>query len=228
MKQDIRELLDEGTLSLSLAEYYLNIYVGESDWQKHMVEIWGRIKNTSDAQERMRRIISCTILLPSEEKLVADPPHRLLFGITSFTQFNEKDWFKQLQEVVAHDEEIAQWRMQALGLGVIDPIDFAPNTRQAFNWLYLKAEESGVVTPASKEVIMKRFKNLVIAYGGAVICNIFTRHDDHLKKIVNWRSGYFFERIIYDVYKPQQVLKIKKMELDRTSERLVKRIQIEG
>lgn len=226
MKQDIRELLEEDTLSLPLAEYYLNIYVGSSEWRKHLLSLWPKVNKDKDT---MRKMVACTILLPAEEThIVADPPHRLLFGIRSFDQYKEKDWFKEFQKVVTRDSEIEQYRMKALGLGVIDPIDFAPNTRQAFNWLYGKAEDSGVITTDNKDDIVRRFKNLVLAYGGAVICNIFTRHDDALKKIPNWRSGYFFERAIFDVYKPEQVFKIKKMELDQTSERLVKRIRVEG
>ena len=225
MKQDIQDFLTDGSLSLPLAEHYLNIYVGHSSWEDHIKKLYAKIDRDPLL---LRKMVACAVVLTAQEKLVADPPHRLLFGIRSFDQFNEKDWVKELQAIVERDQKIERCRMQAFSLGIIDPIDFAPNTRQAFNWLYLKAEESGVVAPENKEDIVRRFKNLVLAYGGAVICNIFTRHDDELKKVTNWRSGYFFERIIYDVYQPEQIFKIKKRELEQTSEKLVKKIRVEG
>jgi hypothetical protein len=119
------------------------------------------------------------------------------------------------------------WRNQALSLGVIDPLEYAPYTRQAFKWLIEKAEASGVMTDEAKEDIARRHANMVKAYGGACVSSIFVKHTESLNKVLNWRSGYFFERLIFDLYAPEDVMKIKRAEIAKTNETLVKKVRVE-
>jgi hypothetical protein len=228
--EDIKAVVEEGRLPLEVAISYLNIYVGVADWPRHIAQVHSAIsKKERDPGPKMRQVISCAILLPAADKstyIDSEHPENLLLKMPWYHQLSQRDWFELLQKTIKHDQEIKKWRMKAWSLGVIDPLEFVPNTRQAFNWLYMKAEETGDITPETKEEITKRFRNLVHAYGGAVICGIFTRHEDVLKKIVNWRSGYFFERAIFDVYTDEQVMKIKKRELESASEKLVKKIRV--
>lgn len=228
-EEDIRKVLEEDALSLELAISYLNIYVGQTNWPHFIMQLLNTVrKKNSDYSKAMQEALCCAILLPYYDHstyIDSEHPENLLLKIPWYHQLGTKSWFLEFQKIVKRDQDINRWRKQSWSLGVIDPIEFSPNTRQAFNWLYMKAEESGAVTPESKEEIIYRFKNLVYAYGGAVICGVFTRHDDAIKKVVNWRSGYFFERLIFDVYTIDQVQKIKKRELDSASEKLVKRVR---
>lgn len=209
---------------------YLDIYVGKADWDTHFKTLWTR--GVKGDREKFTQAVCCAILLPSVDRSThIDPqiPENLLLKVPYFQQLGQRNWRELFENVLEQDEQIKKWRMESLGLGVIEPIEFAPNTRQAFNWLFIRAEETGAVTPETKADIKQRFTNLVLAYGGAVICNIFTRHEKELKKVVNWRTGYFFERVIFEVsggvYSPEQVMKIKKKELDETNERLVRRLR---
>jgi hypothetical protein len=102
-------------------------------------------------------------------------------------------------------------------------VEYVPMTRQALNWLMERVEDS----PA-KEATKTKMQNLVFAYGGATICNIFLKpeYQTKINKIPNWRTGYFFERLIYEVYKPEQMLRIKEHELNKVDSKLVKKIRI--
>jgi hypothetical protein len=76
----------------------------------------------------------------------------------------------------------------------------------------------------NKENLVNKFSNLVRAYGGAIICNMFVNHKMNIDKILNWRSGYFFEKEIYKVYSVEQIVKIKNSELNKTNSQYVKKI----
>lgn len=231
--EELKKVVEQGKLPKVVAEKYLAIYLGDSNWGRHWDTLVGRLQKKYSGTElgdAVKRQIGCAILLPSTNKGVhvdSAHPENLLFQCASFHQFHDQDWFKELQEVISRDLQIQEWRNQALSLGVVDPLEYAPYCRQAFNWLYGKAEDSGHVTAETKEDIVRRCKNIVWAYGGACITNIFLRHEEDLKKVANWRTGYFFERVIFDVYTPDQVLKIKKADLDKTNSRLIKKIRID-
>ena len=218
------------TLDVDTEVKYLNLYVGQADWQHHIAQLWGRLSSKQyspeDRKAMMRKILSCAILLPSYDKTkVPEVPENLLYWVSSYTQFNERDWFSLLQDVIERDTEIEKWRNQSLSLGVVHPIEYSPVTRQAFNWLYSEADHAGVITPDNKQDMERRYKNLVLAYGGNVICSIFIKEKHRLKKVLNWRTGYFFERIIFETYTAEQVLKIKKAELSKTNQSLVKQLR---
>ncbi len=208
---------------------YLTIYVGSIDWTKQLAKLWSSNKIGHDSA-KMKQVVSATILLPYVDKSTyIDPEHpeNLLLKMPYYQQLGERDWFAEFKKIYEQDSVTDARRRAAYALGIVTPFEYSPLTRQAYNWLYTKAEDTHAVdTTEQKKDVSERFKNLVTAYGGAVICNIFSRHEASLKKVVNWRTGYFFEKIIYEVYTPEQVLKIKKSELDSTNTKLVKSVRI--
>jgi hypothetical protein len=226
----LTEQLEANWLS-PISEKYLNIYVAEIDWKYHqgvLYQRWMRSGHTQEeAVEKLRKVIACTVLLPLLGKhRIPDPPESLLYQCSSFHQFTERDWYEELHKIVQEDQKIIRWRNQCQSLGIIDPIDFSPITRQAFNWLFSAAERSGVVTPENTKRIEQSFKRLVYAYGGAVICSVFQKHENLVvKNVVNWRTNYFFEKLIFEVYSIDQVVKIKRQELKKTNPKLVKQIK---
>jgi hypothetical protein len=145
-------------------------------------------------------------------------------GVSTRLNTSSPEIFSDMQ--IAEDEKIEGWRLECQRLGVIYPIVYAPWPRQAYNWLYKASEESGQLNDDNRELIEKRFERLVLTYGGLVVCHIFQKEEHKIKKkILNWRTGYFFEKLIFDIYTIDQVLKIKKQELAKTNPTLVKKIQ---
>ena len=220
----------EHSLTRNEAVKYLNRYAGDADWAHHMQRKWELLSSRmrmDDAEELFKKIIACTILLPTFDKSrLTDPPQNLFHGCMKYDQFDERDWVELLHKVKERDIEIRQWRNQCLSLGIIAPIQYSPITRQAYNWLYGKAVDTGVVTPENKASIVDSMEKLVYAYGGQVICGIFTKEEWKInKKVLNWKSNYFFERLIYDVYTFDQVFKIKQQELKKTNSKLVQQIR---
>lgn len=228
-KSDLESVL-EGSIPASVAIRYLGIYVGDADWEKFLGTLYTKVKSKrpADPAELMRKIISCAILLPAVERGTnVEPPESLLLKCQHYHQFEEKDWVSIFKDVVKRDIEVERWRDECLSLGIVDRLTYSPITRQALNWLMDRAEKSGCVNDASRERIKKRLQNLVFAYGGTVICNMFMNHEKEVNKVVNWRSGYFFERLIFNVYDVDQVVKIKRKELEKTNPSLVKKIRID-
>lgn len=225
--QPVVEAVENRKLDFELAIKYLNLYVAELDWSPHLSNLWRNVKskfsNEDLAKEYMRRAISCTILLPLVEKTqIPDPPSNLLFWCTKWNQFNEHDWFDMLIEVFNQDIEIASKRNIALKLGVVTSIDVPPMTRQAYNWLYEQAALS--LSENDLKNVTDKFTNLVRAYGGAVICNMFMNHKHNISKVLNWRSGYFFEKELHKVYTIDQIVKIKTTELNKTNQKYIKKL----
>ena len=227
--QELTKVIEEGTLSVDTAQKYLNVYIGDSDWAKHINQLWLNLENKNRNQEiskeEIKKIISCTLLLPTYEKTtIPDPVHPILFWCTTWGQLKERDWFSLFKDVIKKDILIQNNRKNLLGLGVIDPIDYSPLTRQAYNWLYSEAQNAGIINEGNKKEISIKLQNLVRIYGGAVISNIFSNHKSSLNKILNWRSGYFFEREIYNVYSYDQIHKIKQLELQKLNPKFIKTI----
>lgn len=228
-------VIDSPNWLSQVASKYLTIYIGEleksHDWEYHIGILSSRLSKKYPNQDEMitalRKTIACAILLPVyDRKSLTDPPENLLYWCSGYRQYGEKDWYDLLYNVVKKDQEIIKWRNRCQSLGIIDPIDFSPITRQAFNWLYGAAQDSGVVTSANDERIQQSFQRLVWAYGGAVVCSLFQNHDAMVqKKVLNWRTNYFFERLIFDVFTVDQVVKIKRQELKKTNQRLVKHLK---
>lgn len=232
MSENMRAVAEGRSIDPKTAEHYLNVYVGTaSSWTDQIKGLYSNLRRKHSEEEaklKTRSILSCGILMPALDRTVHPDPERYLDRLRNgyYSQLNERDWFEELSTTVARDLEITEWRNHALSMGVIDPIEYHPFCRQAYKWMVARAEETNVLTDDTREEIERRFKSLVWAYGGAVICNIFTRHDDHLKKVINWRTGYFLERVVFEAYKPEHVYKIKKAELDKTAPQYVRKIKI--
>ena len=218
-------------LPLDVAEKYLNLYIGEADWKTHISKLWMNLenknKNSDISKEDIKRAISCTMLLPTMEKTnIPDPVHLILFWCPTWNQYKERDWFSLFLEIVKKDLYIQTNQKELLSIGIIDPIDYSPLTRQSFNWLYTQAEQNGDLNEKNKDLVIKKMQNLVRIYGGAVISNVFQNHKSVVEKVFNWRSGYFFEREIYNVYTFEQIKKIKKTEIEKLNPKYVKTLAL--
>lgn len=231
---DLTRVVKEGVLPGSVASKYLTVYLGPASWPEHLQAVWTRYQTGEDKADgdalvqKMRETIACAVLLPAYDRTrPIERPENILHRCSQWEEFGQRQWFPEFQKVVARDVEIVGWRNQALSLGVIDPLEYAPYTRQAFRWLMEKAESSGCVTDETKEDITRRHANMVKAYGGACISNIFVKHAGDLEKILNWRSGYFFERLIFRLFSPEDVMKIKRTEIAKTNEGLVKKVRVD-
>lgn len=229
----LEKLVKEDKLHRSLAIHYLNIYVSEEvDWEDKINKKYTFFKkqnaqlNAEELSEKFRKVLAATILIPASyaglrrDLIVED----FIFGVEKFHQFNDKDWFAELKKVAARDIEIQEFRKEIVKLGVIPDIQYHPYYRQAFNWLVESAQNSGDLTPENKENIHKSMKSIVVRYGGMVVSSLFTRHKEVVSNIVNWRSGYFVERALFRVYKTEEMLKIKQIELSEAPQRLVQKI----
>ncbi|GEM_PF-1903130 len=224
--EQLNKVIEEGTLPVEVAEKYLNLYIGEANWTAHISKLWlnleNKNKNAEISRENIKRAIACAVLLPTLEKTnIPDPVHLILFWCPTWTQYKERDWFLLLSDVIKKDLMIQKNHSELLSLGIIDPIDYSPLTRQSFNWLYAQSEQNGDIG-SNGVVVSKKMQNLVRIYGGAVISNIFQNHKHILGKIHNWRSGYFFEREIYNIYSFDQIKKIKKTEIEKLNPKYVK------
>lgn len=220
----------EYVLNEEIASRYLTLYLGVSDWEVHLKTLYARLKRQygdQTAKEELRKRIAFAVMLPAYDKsTITDPPENLLFKGSHYSQYDQKDWVGLLGEQIKQDKEIEETRNKCKSLGYVYPIVYSPITRQAFNWLFEKAQNAGVVTPQNKQDVVKIFEKLVVAYGGKVICTIFEKEDWKInKKVLNWRSNYFFEKLIYEIYTPEQIFKIKKQELAKTNPRLVRSVR---
>ena len=109
----LREVVEKDKLPLSVASMYLRLYVAEIDWEQQISVLYSRMskKNLQDVNSFMRQVIACTILLRAYQPSVPldlQSPESLLFSIHKFHQFEEKDWFAQLQSVIKRDIEIQE------------------------------------------------------------------------------------------------------------------------
>lgn len=230
--KELQQIVEDGLMDMSVSQRYLELYVGLTDWPTALQLLYTRIykkyggydpKNLDIVKLQMKEMVSCAVLLPAVDRSVHPDPEQMLPRVFQgyYHQFHERKWFPLLRKVVERDLQIIDSRNQVWSLGYIEQIHDQPFCRQAYNWLYERAEETGAMTPENKEDIVRRFSRIVEIYGGAVISNIFTRHEKALNGVVNWRTAYFLERVIFEVYTPEQVMKIKRAELDKTSEKLV-------
>jgi len=229
--ESLEKVVKENTIPLDVAEKYLTIFLGQNDWNKALMRLWdfsgGKFSDIEERKNFVKKSISCSILLNYTEKTnIPQPAEKLLLWCSSWTQFNERNWFEIFQDLVRKDIQIIENRNKAIILGVIDPIDITPITRQAFNWLYNSAKDSGSLDDIYAEQLKSKLANLVKAYGGAVVCNMYVNHKKHVDSVFNWRSGYFFEREIHNVYSIDNILKIKNTELQKANQMYVKKIQV--
>jgi hypothetical protein len=212
---------------------YLSIYLGEPSlktWEDHIADLYNQKKKylgDEQAKDLVKKNVCFSLMVRYKERArLPDPPQNILFGAEKWTQYDSTDWVAAFHKVQEEDERIKRWRNESLSLGVIYPIEYCPITRQAFNWLYDKAQDTGIITPQNKSDMIEKFQKLVLAYGGNVVCQIFTKNESLVNRdVINWRTNYFFERLIFKVFSIDQVLKIKKQELSRANSKLVKQIR---
>lgn len=229
--QEMQEVINRDSLPMGVAQKYLKLYVADIDWVPHVTTLWNQSlkknRNQEEAKNHIKKAISCATMLPYMEKtLIPDPPEQLLFWCTAWKQFSEKDWFLLLKDVIKKDIEILQNRNRLIQLGVIDPIDLSPMTRQAFNWLYQKADETLCLNESNTLDIKNKLTNVVRVYGGVTVCNLFINHKQNIDKVFNWRSGYFFEREIHKVYSIDQIEKIKSAEFSKINNKYIKKVGV--
>lgn len=229
--QEVRKAVNEKALPLAVAEKYLKLYVADTSWQDSISSLWknsmNKLRSEDLAKEHVKKAISCATLLPMLEKVaIPNPPTNLLFWCTGWTQFNKEDWFSMYMAVLKEDIKISDNRNEIIKMGIIDPIDISPITRQAFNWLYQKAEENEHIDNTNSQSVRDKFANLVKSYGGAVVCNIFMNHKNNIEKVFNWRSGYFFEKQIHSIYSMDQIKRIKQAELSKTNNKYIKKVGV--
>lgn len=228
--QSIETLANDGTLSFDIAEKYLNIYLGEADWKEKISQLWTvqkrKLGDEQKAKDFVKKSVACACLSPVINKsAIPDEKHVLLFWVSGWPQFNERDWFDLFRNVAKNDILIDKNRKIIMECGIFNQIDMSPITRQAYNWLYERLDKESFSTEEKKHEAIEKIKNLVKIYGGAVICNMFTNYPLNIDKVLNWRSGYFIEKEIYKVYSLDQIIKIKKAEFKKTNKNYVKTLK---
>ena len=229
----VERVLEHNKLPKPVSIKYLELYIGESPtWEDALGRLLrllkARNKELSEEQlhERAKQGISFAILLPAFDqsiKIDKENPENHLFWVQGYSQLDTRDWFAELRKIFKNDIEIAEHRRNVLKLGVIDAVEYHPLSRQAYRWLCESAEQSGIeLTPE----LQKKFRQFVMAYGGAIITYIFEKNKKDIdKKVVNWRGAYFFERLVYEIYTPEQVLKIKQNDINNTNPQWVKTVR---
>lgn len=225
--QSMKAVVEEGTMPLEIAEKYLGLYIGECDWNSKISYLWStqrkKFKDEDSAKEYVKKSVSCACLTLIYNKTpIPEDKSSLLFWVGGWPQFNERDWFSLLKDVIKKDIEIDQYRKEVIQLGIFERIDMSPITRQAYNWLYELLDKEKFESKDKKDEAIQKIKNLVKIYGGAVICNIFTNHQSSVDKVLNWKSGYFIEREIYKIYSVDQIIKIKSTEINKTNKNYIK------
>lgn len=207
---------------------YLEIYTAPNppvDWKTHLDNLTERVRD----RDRRRQQVAFAILLPAYDKSVVRngmDPAKLLFGAPKFDQFDGRDWWDDLIKVKQQDDGHIETRQQALNHGFVYPLEYNPRWRQAFRWLIERVEKHND-NDLNLEDSKHKFENLVFCYGGAIICNIFNKPElsKRIESLPNWRTAYFFERLIHKVYKPEEIIQIKKNDIEeikRSDPKLIK------
>lgn len=223
----MQTVVQDGTMPIDVADKYLRLYIGDCDWPSKISYLWTtqrkKFKDEESAKDYVKKSVACTCLAPVYNKVsIPEDRSSLLYWVSGWPLFNEKDWFKIFKDVISKDIEIEEHRKRVVHLGVFEYIDMSPMTRQAYNWMYDLVDKEKFDSTTLKEQAVDKIKNIVRIYGGAIICNLFTNHSSNIDKILNWRSGYFIEREIYKVYSIDQILKIKSAEINKTNKNYVK------
>lgn len=229
----LRQVVDDSVLPAAVAQEYLSIYLAPADWISQLQSMWERTRRTGMSDEECRNDIRNSVafvaLLPTHRRDVdidRQNPESLFHRASRWRECRERDWFSDLQKVIRRDLDILGWRGRLAALGHVDPLQYAPYCRQAYNWLYERANQDKWVTPDTKAEVVEWCENLVHLYGGVCISNIFLRHEDVVDRVVNWRTGYHFERRIFEIYTLEQAEKIKTAELQKTNPTLVKSLTV--
>lgn len=227
--QLLEQFVSNNALTVELADKYLTLYLGESDWPEKLAQLWSVQKKKlgeDKAKEFIKKSVACACLSPVVNKsTIPEENHVLLFWVSGWPQFNERDWLSLFKDTIKVDMQIEKNRALILKEGIFDHIDIPPLTRQAYNWLYERLDKESFSSHDKKEEAVTKMKNLIKIYGGAVVCNLFTNYSQHVDKVLNWRSGYFVEKEIHKIYSTEQIIKIKKAEMQKTNSNYIKTIK---
>ena len=192
---------------------YLSLYVADIDWNPILENL--RKLNISN-EEKWKRL-SFVIVLPTyEPNAFREKDLTNIFNwIFKWQQFDQRDWIAELRDIYIKDQKIEPIRKKCLDLGIIFPLHYNPITRQAFNWLMGKAKDSQLTIDST--ISSEKLQNLVHVYGGQVVCGVFEKPEwaPKIDKLPHWRSGYFFERLIHEVYNETQLIEIKTHEINK-------------
>lgn len=226
--QMMDQLIKNNSLSIDVADKYLTLYLGESNWPEKISQLWtvqSKRHGEEKAKEVVKKCIACACLSPIVNKTaIPEENHVLIFWVAGWPQFNERDWFEMFKEVVKSDLQIEKNRLTIMKFGIFEHIDIPPLTRQAYNWLNERVNQEKFVNQELKEKSVTKMKNLVRIYGGAVLCNLFTNYSSNVERVLNWKSGYFVEKEIYKVYSLDQIIKIKKSEIQKTNSNYIRKV----
>lgn len=227
--QLLEQFVVNNSLTVELADKYLKLYLGESDWPEKLAQLWSVQKKKigeDKAKEFIKKSVACACLSPIVNKsAIPEEKHVLLFWVSGWPQFNERDWLSLFKDTIKTDIQIEKNRVLIFREGIFDHIDIPPLTRQAYNWLYERLDKESFSSQDKKEEAVTKMKNLIKIYGGAVVCNLFTNYSSNVEKVLNWRSGYFVEKEIHKIYSTEQIIKIKKTEIQKTNSNYVKIIK---
>jgi hypothetical protein len=215
-----------GKLESETAVKYLSVYLGETQEEclAAVGKLWPRLVKQygEGAPAKMKELISFTVLFETYTKSrLPEKPINLLFYSQKYDTLNDREWWPLLAKIIQEDKEIEKVRNFCLNLGVVNPIEYSPPTRQAFHWLMDRCPSNDTTTSTQK------VKSLVYAYGGDVINGVFEKDKElfKIKKLPNHDLTYFFERLIFQFYSAEKIVKIKKLELNKTSPKLVVKLK---
>lgn len=216
MRQETLSLEDKKALSQLSGidiEKYLGLYVADINWRP----ILDNLRSINISQEEKWKRMAFAVVLPSyESSAFRNTDLTNLFNwCFKWQQFNLRDWISELRDIYIKDQKIEPIRNKCLDLGIIYPLHYNPTTRQAFNWLMAKAEESNLTIEST--ISSEKLQNLVHVYGGKVVCGVFEKPElgPKIDKLPHWRSGYFFERLIHEAYSENQLIEIKTHEINK-------------
>ena len=233
-QDSVDRLLNDNKLTKEIGEKLLTIYLGEDEnwWEcvnrlhKQLLKKKGEKDTANDVADRLKNVVSFAILMQSHDRSIRidrEHPQNNLFWAVGYHQLEQKDWLEELKRVVKKDVEIANSRKQILQLGVIDPIEYHPYSRQAYKWICEAAEATNIdLNPTRKS----KYRKFVMTYGGAVVSHVLYKNRPLVdRRVVNWRTTYFLERAIHEVYQLDQILKIKENDLKSTNPDWVKQVR---
>lgn len=233
-QESVDRLLNNNKLPQDIVETLLTIYLGEDeDWwgcvdrlRKQLLKKKGEKDTDNDVIDRLKNVVSFAILMQSHDRSIRidhEHPQNNLFWAVGYHQLGQKDWFQELKSVVRKDMEIAKHRKRILHLGVIDPIEYHPYSRQAYKWICEAVEGTNIELNPTRQSKIRKF---VMTYGGAVVSHVLYKNRPLVdRRVINWRTTYFLERVIHEVYDVEQIVKIKENDLKSTNPDWVKQVR---
>jgi len=119
--KDLKEVVENGSVSIEVMQKYLSLYIADIDWTPHVSQLWGnairKLKDPEQAKSHVKRAVACATILPLVQKVsIPEMPSNLLFWCTGWKQFNESDWFDIFRGIVKEDLDIIEKRNKFIRL----------------------------------------------------------------------------------------------------------------